>query len=146
METFSIKYISENIDVFMKAIGARKNFDITHYDFAENGCIVVDHDALEDNVFNTLPHNIIDLDVYDGKIKYNKKGVSFNPLAKKGKIAGIVVAAVLGVVIIVIVVSILVSIRMKKKKDNSSEAQCDNNITSNADEQNNNQASNIDDI
>ncbi|KAK8897428.1 hypothetical protein M9Y10_015375 [Tritrichomonas musculus] len=116
---FSMKYINENIDDFMKSIGAKDDFDITQYDFTEDGCIIVDHDAINGNVFNKLPNNIIDLAVADNQITYDTRGVSFNPSGKKGKIAVIVIGSVLAAVVVLIAIFIVIDIRKKKNRENS---------------------------
>ena len=81
----------------------------------------MDHDAIKENSFNYLPKNIIDLAVADKQIDYNTKGVSFNPLAKKDKIAVIVVGSILAAVVILIAVFIIIDIRKKNKEKSNQE-------------------------
>lgn len=123
---FSLKYFSENIDDFMKSIGAINDYDVTQYDINDDDCITVVFDALETNNINELSPNAVDLYISTEKIKIDTSKIKYIPVKRKrskmskGTIAGIVIGCILGVALIAAGIVVLIFFIKKKNNENSS--------------------------
>lgn len=135
---FSRKFIENDMNSFLKAIGVSENVDYNKFFNDQNGCIVFDPKFIESNDLNNISKRVCDLYSSDDKgliTDIDKSNILFeaggkDPQQQKKMIIIIVVVVVIVVVVIAIIITVCV-IRKKKKntKYNDSSVEDENSPT-----------------
>lgn len=112
---FSRKYFTENMQDFIDLFAVKKeNFDISHFENDEDGCILFSYDKIASDDIQSPPREACDLPT-TGEIMVDTTNLqpdfvekTVRKKNKAGMIAGIVVGCVVGAVVIVLVVLCIV--------------------------------------
>lgn len=111
---FSRKYFTENMQDFIDLFAVKKeNFDISHFENDEDGCILFNYQNIESDDIKEPPREACDLPT-TGEILVDTTNLQPNFVEKsikkknKAKIAGIAVGCVLGAVVVVLAIIFVV--------------------------------------
>ncbi|KAK8839405.1 hypothetical protein M9Y10_031754 [Tritrichomonas musculus] len=123
---FSATYMNNNLDLFMKHLGIRSDYDESKYRINENDCISVDIYTLNSNDFYSVPAEAVDLGINGQFIKVNAEGADYVPYSQeeadakekkaKNKMKFLFIMVGVGVAVIVIILIVIAVLCLRKKK------------------------------